>query len=455
MPYCPECSASVPDGAASCPTCGAELVATPADGAEQEPSPASDLELVTADLRHSLAPQYEYLRVLGTGGMGAVYLLREPALKRLVAVKVLAPWLAADARARTRFEREARAAAALSHPNVVRVYAEGETSGLRLPYIVMQYVEGPTLSEWMEQHRPASEREARRIIGEVASGLAAAHARQLVHRDVKPSNVLVEHDTGRAYVVDFGVSAALATSPSEEATRLTATGTVTGTPVYMSPEQASGETVTPKSDVYSLGIIAYELLVGELLRLPDGRSCLQTMLARLPQHRNWQFAFLEAFHTHFERPLDVEKWWALSLTQANGRFAGQAWSLAESAVLPSVEKATAAIGVSWPVKTESSLPVAASQRRTVLSRLPESTLAPSGEKATQVTSSLCPCQTAGNPAGAGAEAAARAGMRTATTGQMLMRTSLPSRMRRPRLYHFASRWIPGRGGKLDIIFCSR
>ena len=264
MPYCPECSASVPDRAASCPTCGAALVSTPADGAEQEPSQDADLELVTADLAHSLAPQYEFLRVLGTGGMGAVCLLREPALKRLVAVKVLAPWLAADPRARTRFEREARAAAALSHPNVVRVYAEGETSGLRLPYIVMQYVDGPTLTEWMEQHQPASEREARRIIGEVASGLAAAHARQLVHRDVKPSNVLVEHDTGRAYVVDFGVSAALATSPSEDATRLTATGTIAGTPIYMSPEQASGDLVTPKSDVYSLGILAYELLVGEL-----------------------------------------------------------------------------------------------------------------------------------------------------------------------------------------------
>jgi serine/threonine protein kinase len=132
MPYCPECSASVPDGAAACPTCGAALVSTPADGTEQESSQDADLELVSADLRHSLAPQYEFLRVLGTGGMGAVYLLREPALKRLVAVKVLAPWLAADPRARTRFEREARAAAALSHPNVVRVYAEGETSGLRL-----------------------------------------------------------------------------------------------------------------------------------------------------------------------------------------------------------------------------------------------------------------------------------------------------------------------------------
>jgi predicted Ser/Thr protein kinase len=264
MPYCPECSASVPEGVAACPTCGASLGATPPDAPDAQPSQASDIELVTADLRHSLAPQYELLRILGTGGMGAVFLMREPALKRLVAVKILAPWLAADARARTRFEREARAAAALAHPNVARVYAEGETLGLRLPYIVMQFVDGPTLAEWMEQHHRASEREARRMIGEVAAALAAAHARQLVHRDVKPTNVLIENETGRAYVVDFGVSAALVTAGGDEATRLTATGTVAGTPIYMSPEQASGETVTPKSDVYSLGIMAYELLVGEL-----------------------------------------------------------------------------------------------------------------------------------------------------------------------------------------------
>ena len=263
MPYCPECSATVPSGAAVCPTCGASLVSTPADAAEPADAPSSDLELVTADLRNSVQPQYELLRVLGTGGMGAVFLMREPALKRLVAVKVLAPWLAADPRARARFEREARAAAALSHPNVVRVYAEGETLALKLPYIVMQYVEGPTLSEWMEQHKRASEREARRILGEVAAALSAAHARQVVHRDVKPSNVLVEKETGRAYVVDFGVSAALATT-EDETTRLTATGTVAGTPAYMSPEQASGEKVTTKSDIYSLGVLAYELLVGEL-----------------------------------------------------------------------------------------------------------------------------------------------------------------------------------------------
>ena len=137
MPYCPECSAYVPDQVEVCPTCGASLVPTPAQGSEPRAPMAMDTDQVAADLRKSLEGEYQFLRLIGVGGMGAVFLLREIALKRLVAVKVLAPSLAADASARARFTREARAAAALSHPNVVRVYAVGETAGLTLPYIVM------------------------------------------------------------------------------------------------------------------------------------------------------------------------------------------------------------------------------------------------------------------------------------------------------------------------------
>ncbi len=262
MPYCPECSASVPEGAAKCPTCGSSLVTTPSapdTGAQSEPL---DAEALRTELAASLGPRYEILKLLGSGGMGAVFLAREPALRRLVAVKVLSPYLAAEPRARARFEREARAAAALSHPNVVRVYAVGETAKSRLPYIIMQYVEGVTLGHWMTGRTRVSEREARRVIGEVAAALAAAHTRELVHRDVKPSNVLIETESGRAFVADFGVSAAV--SPEDQGTRLTVTGTVVGTPAYMSPEQASGEPVTPKSDVYSLGLVAYELLTGAL-----------------------------------------------------------------------------------------------------------------------------------------------------------------------------------------------
>ncbi|MGD2136471.1 MAG: protein kinase, partial [Gemmatimonadales bacterium] len=264
MPYCPECAAVVPADAVRCPACGSSLVTTPSRADEPAEEQTFDPALLQAELAASLEPQYQLLKLLGLGGMGAVFLAREPALKRLVAVKVLAPWLAADAKARARFEREATAAAQLSHPNVVRVYSVGETTDERLPYIVMQYVQGSTLAEWMEDREKVPERDARRIIGEVAAALAAAHQREFVHRDVKPSNVLLEQESGRAYVADFGVSAALSSEQQLEQTKLTATGMVVGTPVYMSPEQAASEAVTPKSDVYSLGMLAYELITGEL-----------------------------------------------------------------------------------------------------------------------------------------------------------------------------------------------
>ena len=262
MPYCPECSASVPQGVDTCPTCGAALVDTPTTGQDDQEQPEIDVKALEKQLSSALSPRYELLKLLGAGGMGAVFLAREAALKRLVAVKVLAPFLAAQPPARVRFQREARAAAALSHPNVVRVYAVGETRG-KLPYIVMQYVEGLALTDWLRQRGRVPERDARRIVGEVAAALAAAHGRDLVHRDVKPANVLIEAETGRAFVADFGVSAALSPAGRQE-TKLTGTGMIIGTPPYMSPEQAAGDAVSPKSDVYSLGVLAYELLTGKL-----------------------------------------------------------------------------------------------------------------------------------------------------------------------------------------------
>ncbi|UCG86725.1 MAG: serine/threonine protein kinase [Gemmatimonadota bacterium] len=234
---------------------------TPTAPADTPERPKLDLPKLEQTLRASLSPTYEVLRPLGMGGMGAVFLAKEPALKRLVAVKVLAPRLAADKRARIRFEREARAAAAVSHPNVVRVYAVGETKRTRLPYIIMQYVDGPNLEEWRLRRGRVSERDARRVVGEVAAALSAAHDRDLIHRDVKPSNVLVEKESGRAFVADFGVSAALSLEGTEE-TKLTETGALIGTPPFMSPEQSSGAPLTPKSDVYSLGVLAYQLLTG-------------------------------------------------------------------------------------------------------------------------------------------------------------------------------------------------
>ena len=210
-------------------------------------------------------PKYELLQRLGEGGMGSVYLAKEVALGRVVAIKVLAPLLARDGPFRMRFEREARAAAGLSHPNVVQVYTVGETEGdPSLPFIIMQYVEGATLDDVLQEAGPLSERRARRVLRDVAAGLAAAHARDLVHRDIKPANILLEHSSGRAFIADFGISAALSPRAIGGAEPVPEAGVVMGTPPYMSPEQTLGEVLGPASDVYSLGIVAYQVLSGAL-----------------------------------------------------------------------------------------------------------------------------------------------------------------------------------------------
>jgi hypothetical protein len=194
--------------------------------------------------------------------MGSVYLGRDPALKRSVAIKVLAPLLAQDPVARARFTREAEAAAAVSHPHVVSVYQVGELAPSRTPYLVMQFIEGLTLQRALHEGEALPEPRVRRIVGEVASALETAHARGLVHRDIKPGNIMLEQESGRAVVLDFGISAVLEQRAAPGAEKLTATGTSIGTPMYMSPEQAAGQPVTDRSDVYSLGVVAFELATG-------------------------------------------------------------------------------------------------------------------------------------------------------------------------------------------------
>jgi serine/threonine-protein kinase len=224
--------------------------------------PAADDEL-RGLVEQALAPSYLLVRELGRGGMAIVYLARDPALKRPVAVKVLAAELARDKSARIRFEREAQAAASISHPNIVSVYSVGELAD-GTPYFVMQHVEGPSLEERLEDEGALSVEEGGRLIGEVASGLAAAHQKGVVHRDIKPSNVLYEVETGRALIADFGIASALKALDDDDATptKLTYSGTMVGTPAYMSPEQLLGDPVTPKSDVYNLGLFAYDVLAG-------------------------------------------------------------------------------------------------------------------------------------------------------------------------------------------------
>lgn len=213
-------------------------------------------------LERALAPSFALVKRLGSGGMGAVYLARDPVLKRLVAVKVMAPSLAADPEARARFEREAQAVASISHPNVVSVFSVGELEN-GVPYLVMQYVEGRTLSERLEEDGPLDARTAKRFLGEVSSALAAAHKRGIIHRDIKPANILCDDDTGRALVTDFGIAAVLERGDERDATRITHTGMAIGTPAYMSPEQLLAEPVTDKTDIYSLGLLGYEMFIGE------------------------------------------------------------------------------------------------------------------------------------------------------------------------------------------------
>jgi WD40 repeat protein len=202
---------------------------------------------------------YEVTRVLGQGGMGLVFQAFDAALRRWVAIKVLAPNLASDPVARRRFEREAQAAAAVRHEHVITIHAVREAHGL--PYLVMEYLAGGSLQDYLDRHGTPDWRAIARLGAEVASGLAAAHAHGLVHRDIKPSNILLrtegtDADLGSAKISDFGLARA------SEQSRLTQTGVVAGTPMYMSPEQALGESLDSRADLFSLGSVLYTLCTG-------------------------------------------------------------------------------------------------------------------------------------------------------------------------------------------------
>lgn len=230
--------------------------------AELTPSGATAGLEVADLLRKALEPSFILVRLLGAGGMGLVYLARDPALKRLVAVKVMSPGLAQDPEARARFQREAESVAAISHPNVVAIYAVGELAN-GLPYLVMQYVDGMSLADRLSMEGPLDVGETKLILGHVAAGLSAAHAKGVVHRDIKAANVLWDEAAGRALVTDFGIAAVSQPEPGADEMRLTRTGASVGTPQYMSPEQLLAERVDEKTDVYSLGLLGYELLARE------------------------------------------------------------------------------------------------------------------------------------------------------------------------------------------------
>jgi len=209
-------------------------------------------------VERALGAHYELDSEIGRGGMGVVYRARDRRLKRMVAIKVLPPELAYRSEIKTRFLREAETAAQLNHPNIVPIYTVDEAQGL--VFFEMAYVSGDNLAKRLHDRGVLPVEEVRRILRDVADALAYAHERGVVHRDIKPDNILLDAETGRPMVTDFGIARAMSDGDS----RLTATGMAIGTPAYMSPEQAAGERVIDgRSDIYALGIVAYQMLAGE------------------------------------------------------------------------------------------------------------------------------------------------------------------------------------------------
>lgn len=214
------------------------------------------LDSLFVSFQSALAGRYSLERELGRGGMGVVYLAREVRLDRPVAIKLLPPGKAADAQLRERFLREARTAAKLSHPNIIPIHAVDEVG--EFVFFAMAYVEGETLTERVRQRGPLPSTEATRVLREIAWALAYAHSQGVIHRDVKPDNILLEGATGRVLVADFGIAGLVKGAAALDG------GEVIGTPEFMSPEQALGEPVDGRSDLYSLGAVGFFAVTGVL-----------------------------------------------------------------------------------------------------------------------------------------------------------------------------------------------
>ncbi|MFO0999443.1 MAG: protein kinase [Planctomycetaceae bacterium] len=220
---------------------------------------------------------FKPLKILGEGGMGAVYLAEDPQLGRRVAVKVMKKELAADPEAKHRFLREARAMATIEHDNIMTIYAVGEDRGT--PYLVMPVLKGETLDDRLRRESRLSVAETCRIGQEIAAGLAAAHSHSLIHRDIKPSNIWLEGSQGRVRILDFGLA-----RPASDDQKVTHSGAVLGTPAYMAPEQAAGEEATPRSDLFSLGAVLYRMTTGlQPFAGPNVMATLNNLANRIPE----------------------------------------------------------------------------------------------------------------------------------------------------------------------------
>jgi serine/threonine-protein kinase len=246
---CYRCHTPIPENSRFCLSCGADVSGGDATS-------TSSIDLVRERLQRAIAGKYRMDRLLGKGGMGAVFLAHDLALDREVAIKVLPPDVAQDEQVVRRFQQEAKTAAKLDHPNIIPIYRVESEGGLH--YFVMKYIVGTSLEDLLEKRQPLPVPEIQRILWEAACALGHAHQRGVVHRDVKPANIMFDHD-GRVMLTDFGISKAL-----QAATGFTATGMIIGTPHYMAPEQGKGAPVDGRADQYSLGVVGYRMITAEL-----------------------------------------------------------------------------------------------------------------------------------------------------------------------------------------------
>ena len=228
---------------------------TPPEGLAPPISGPARVDELAARLQEAVGPNYQVEKTLGAGGFAVVYLLRDLNLKRKLAVKVLSPDVIQSHTALERFRREAETVAQLSHPHIVPLHFIGQKDDL--VYLAMECIEGGSLADRLEKEGKLPVEDVVRVIREVASALEYAHKRGVVHRDIKPHNVLLEAETGRSLVTDFGIAR------TAEGASLTASGMMVGTPAYLSPEQVTGGHADHRSDIYALGVMAYEMLTGK------------------------------------------------------------------------------------------------------------------------------------------------------------------------------------------------
>jgi len=247
---CFRCHTPIPGNSRFCLSCGADV--SGGDGLTS----TSSVDIVRERLQRIIEGKYRLERLLGKGGMGQVFLAHDLTLEREVAIKVLPPDVAQDDQVVRRFQQEAKTAAKLDHPNIIPIYRVESEGGLN--YFVMKYISGTSLEDLLDKKEPLPVPEIQRILWEAACALGHAHQRGVVHRDVKPANIMFDHD-GRVMLTDFGISKAL-----QAATGFTATGMIIGTPHYMAPEQGKGAPVDGRADQYSLGVVGYRMITAEL-----------------------------------------------------------------------------------------------------------------------------------------------------------------------------------------------